>query len=422
MTPVPASAAPRIATLDLIRGVAVMGILAANIAAFGFPDFAYMSPASMGAPGLADTIAWTVNFIVIDGKMRGLFSFLFGASMLLVMDRAETQGDSAASVHFPRMAWLAVFGAIHIYLIWWGDILLHYALVGCAAFMFRRLPTRALLLVGLMFVLLQAIEAVVLAGYAFDLRATAFAPQASARAVANWNAFAASFGGPTPQEISRQIAIGRGSYADQLAQRWANPTGPFTVIAVVGAETLGYMLLGMAGLRSGFLTGTWSHRVYRGIAVAGIGIGWAAYAAIASVEIGHDFDPRYVLFSWITLATPVRPIVIAGYAALIIPLARPGGWLTTRVAAAGRMAFSNYIGTSLICTTLFYGFGFGLFAYVSRAQLYIVVVLVWTLMLAWSKPWLDHSRYGPLEWLWRSLSRFAWQPMRGSAFTTNRSD
>ena len=416
MTPAPT----RIATLDVIRGVAVMGILAANIAAFGFPDFAYMSPASMGAPSLADTIAWTANFIVIDGKMRGLFSVLFGASMLLVIDGARAQGDEAAAVHFPRMAWLAVFGAIHIYLIWWGDILLHYAIVGCVAFMFNRLPTRLLVLIGLMFVALQVIQSVLLAGYAFDLRATASAPHATARALANWQSFAANFGGPTQQEITRQIAIGRGSYADLVAHRWSDQVDPASVIVAVGAETLGYMLLGMAGLRSGFLTGAWSGRAYRTIAIGCVGLGWVAYAAIATVEIGHGFDPRYVLLSWITLATPVRPVLILGYAALIIVLARPGGWLTTRIAAAGRTAFSNYIGTSLICTTLFYGYGVGLFGHLTRAQLYIVVMLIWIGMLGWSKPWLDRFRYGPLEWLWRSLARYAWQPMRGSAFTTSR--
>ena len=156
------------------------------------------------------------------------------------------------------------------------------------------------------------------------------------------------------------------------------------------------------------------------VAVVCVGLGWVAYAAIATVELGHGFDPRYVLLAWITLATPVRPLLILGYAALIIVLARPGGWLTSRIAAAGRTAFSNYIGTSLVCTTLFYGYGVGLFGYLTRAQLYIVVALVWIGMLGWSKPWLDRFRYGPLEWLWRSLARYEWQPMRGSAFTTNR--
>ena len=232
-------AATRFATLDVIRGIAVMGILAANIAAFGFPDFAYMSPASMGAPSFADTVAWTANFIVIDGKMRGLFSVLFGASMLLVIDRARAQGDDAAAVHFPRMAWLAVFGAIHLYLIWWGDILLHYAIVGCVAFMFHRLPTRLLVLTGLMFVALQAIQSVLLAGYAFDLQAAASAPHATARAVANWQGFAANFGGPTPNEIARQLAIGRGSYADLVAHRWSDQVAPASVVIAVGAAPLG---------------------------------------------------------------------------------------------------------------------------------------------------------------------------------------
>jgi uncharacterized protein len=414
------SAPTRIATLDVIRGVAVMGILAANIAAFGFPDFAYMSPASMASPSLPDLIAWTANFIVIDGKMRGLFSVLFGASILLVIDGARAQGDDPASVHFPRMAWLAVFGALHLYLIWWGDILLHYALAGCVAFLFHRLPTRTLLLVALMLLLFQIIETVTLAGYAFKLHATAAAPGATPSAIATWQAFAATFGGPTPHEVAHQLAIGRGAYVGQLAQRWANPADPLNVILSIGPETLGYMLLGMAGLRSGFLTGAWPRARYWTIAIVCIAAGWAAEALIAAVEIGHGFDPRYVLLSWITLSTPVRPIMVAGYAALIILLAHPRGWLTKRIAAAGRMAFSNYIGTSLICTTLFYGYGFGLFGYLTRAQLYIVVVLVWIVMLAWSKPWLDRFRYGPLEWLWRSLARFAWQPMRGSAFPTSR--
>jgi uncharacterized protein len=352
--------------------------------------------------------------------MRGLFSVLFGASMLLVIDGARAQCDDPASVHFPRMAWLAVFGAVHLYLIWWGDILLHYALIGCVAFLFHRMPTRALLLVALMLLLFQIIETVTLAGYAFQLHATAAAPGANPSAIAIWQTFAATFGGPTPHEVARQLAIGRGAYVGQLAQRRANPADPLNVILSIGPETLGYMLLGMAGLRSGFLTGAWPRPRYRTIAIVCIAAGWAAEALIAAVEIGHDFDPRYVLLSWITLSTPVRPILVAGYAALIILLARPGGWLTACIAAAGRMAFSNYIGTSLICTTLFYGYGFGLFGHLTRAQLYIVVALVWIVMLAWSKPWLDRFRYGPLEWLWRSLARFAWQPIRGSAFTTSR--
>ncbi|KQS48995.1 MULTISPECIES: DUF418 domain-containing protein [unclassified Sphingomonas] len=418
MTPAPI----RIATLDLIRGVAVMGILASNIAAFGFPEFAYMTPASMGAPSTPDLIAWTTTFIVIDGKMRGLFSFLFGASMLLVIDRAEASGEDPATVHLRRMAWLFVFGIAHLYLLWWGDILAHYAMVGALAYMFAGLPVRWMIGVGLACIAFQTVELTTLVAYTFDLHGAAHRPGATARVITNWQLLADQFGQPSPASVTRELAIGRGGWRHLVAWRWTHAAGPITSLTATGPETLGFMLFGMAGLRSGFLTGEWSRRRYTVIAVVGIGLGWICYAAIAAFDIAHGFDARYVALSWLALATPLRPLTIMGYAAAIILLARPGGWLTTRVAAAGRMAFSNYLGTTVLCTTLFYGYGFGLYGALSRAQLYLVVVPICLLMLLWSKPWLDRFRYGPLEWLWRSLSRFAWQPMRGSAFTTNRSD
>ncbi|TCP71721.1 uncharacterized protein C8J43_102804 [Sphingomonas sp. PP-CE-1G-424] len=399
-----------------------MGILASNIAAFGFPEFAYMTPASMGWPSTTDLIAWTTTFIVIDGKMRGLFSFLFGASMLLVIDRAEANGEDPATVHLRRMAWLFVFGIAHLYLLWWGDILAHYALVGAIAYMFARLPVRWLIGVGLACIAFQTVELTTLVAYTFDLHGAALRPGATARVITNWQLLADQFGQPSPASVTRELAIGRGGWRDLVAWRWTHAAGPITSLTATGPETLGFMLFGMAGLRSGFLTGEWSRRRYTVIAVVGIGLGWICYATIAAFDIAHGFDARYVALSWLALATPLRPLTIMGYAAAIILLARPGGWLTTRAAAAGRMAFSNYLGTTVLCTTLFYGYGFGLYGDLSRAQLYLVVAPICLLMLLWSKPWLDRFRYGPLEWLWRSLSRFAWQPMRGSAFTTNRSD
>ena len=120
----------RVATLDVIRGVAVMGILIMNIVAFAMPEAAYMNPASFGSHGAVDYGVWAVNFVLVDGKMRGLFSFLFGASMLLVIERAEAKGENPLRVHYARMFWLLLFGLAHLYLLWWGDILAHYALVG----------------------------------------------------------------------------------------------------------------------------------------------------------------------------------------------------------------------------------------------------------------------------------------------------
>src|SRR4051812_3820509 len=112
-------AGQRIAALDIVRGFAVMGILAMNIVGFAMPDAAYVNPMAYGTQGPADVASWVFSFVLIDGKMRGLFSFLFGASLLLVVERAEASGANPAEVHYSRMAWLLVFGLVHFYLIWW---------------------------------------------------------------------------------------------------------------------------------------------------------------------------------------------------------------------------------------------------------------------------------------------------------------
>jgi uncharacterized protein len=171
------------------------------------------------------------------------------------------------------------------------------------------------------------------------------------------------------------------------------------------------MLLGMAGLKSGFLTGSWTNARYRRVAAIGFGISIPAYVVLAALLYGEGFRVLDVYAYSFAATVPFRPPMIVGYAALTILAARGGGWLVDRVAAAGRAAFSNYLGTSLLMTGLFYGWGLGWFGQLSRAELWLVVVPMWALMLAWSKPWLDRFRYGPLEWLWRSLTQWEWQPM-----------
>jgi uncharacterized protein len=390
----PGTGGERFATLDLIRGVAVMGILVANLPAFGLPDAAYFSPVAWGGTRSADIAMWAVNFVLIEGKMRGLFSFLFGASMLLVIDRA---GDDAARVHFSRMAWLFAFGMMHAYLIWWGDILAHYALVGSAAFLFARLPVRTLVIAGAMLVGVQ-----VLIGASIGL--AAFLPGGAG--------LESVFGAPPPATIAAELAGLRGTWAEGIAYRAATNTDPVTTLLGVGAETLGYMVWGMAAFQSGFLTGAWERARYGRLAAATLLVGGPITVALVWMITARGFDWRYVALGSMTLSIPIRPLMVVGYASLIMVVGRPGGWLTERIAAAGRAAFTNYLGTSVVMTAIFHGWGLGLLGGVGRAEMYLLVPVAWGIMLLWSKPWLDRYRYGPLEWLWRSLARLERQPMR----------
>jgi uncharacterized protein len=403
----------RIATLDLLRGVAVMGILSVNVIGFAMPDPAYLNPAAYGGATGANLVTWLLNFILIDHKMRGLFSMLFGASMLLVIERAEAAGRSAAVVHYSRMAWLLVFGLAHFYLIWSGDILTTYALVGMAAFAFRKAPVPRLIAAAIVFFLLDtAIMAMLTQSYAAG-EAAAAAPGATARTLATWQETASDLLPLQPQALAANLALYRGAYGGILHARLTDGAlQPLLNLILVGPDTLGLMLLGMAGFRSGFLTGGWDRRLYARIAWAGLGVGAAAHAAIAWWTIRSGFSATVVFADYILISTPFRLIMTIGYAALIVLLGRGGGALVGRIAAAGRAAFTNYLVTSLVASTLFYGYGLGLYGRLDRFHAWLIVPLVWLAILGWSKPWLDRFRYGPFEWLWRSLARGALQPMR----------
>jgi uncharacterized protein len=408
--------AGRIATLDVVRGVAVMGILAMNIVAFAMPFQAYMNPAAYGMESGADLGSWLVSFIFIDGKMRGLFSFLFGASTLLVIERAEAAGDSPARIHYARMLWLLVFGLLHFYFIWFGDILALYAQVGLLLFFFRKLSVRALVRWGVGLVLLQTLLFGAVAGFAFYLSSAASLPPDMAEA---WRSMQEGFVPLTGQALADKLAFFGGDYAGLVHNRLIDRMlQPFTGTWLFLAETLGYMLLGMAALKSGFFRGAWDVARYRKWALVGFGIAVPAYAILAFLLVRDGFSPEMLFACSIAATTPFRPLMVVAIAALVILLTRKNGALTQRIAAAGRAAFTNYLGTSILMTTFFYGYGLGFFGSMSRIQLWLPVLFMWTLMLLWSKPWLDRFRYGPFEWLWRSLARHRLEPMRKEAGTT----
>jgi len=407
---------PRILALDIVRGVAVMGILAMNIVAFAMPPSAYMNPRAYGTESGWDLASWAFNFVFVDGKMRGLFSFLFGASMLLVIERATAKGESAVSVHFRRMLWLLLFGYLHFFLIWYGDILTGYATIGMIAWFFRRKSAKALVRWGLFFVFVEILVLGLMAVGVAYLSQMATQPAADADAVRQWADLRRQFDVPSAELLRREFALYEGSWFDLVRHQITEKAfEPLSMLVIFGWETLGYMLLGMAALRSGFFTGAWENARYRKIAAIGFAITVPAYAVLAFTSWSNDYAVP-VLFAC-SLAAPaiLRPLMVTAIAALIILLTRRGGALTGRIAAAGRAAFTNYLGTSLLMTGLFYGWGFGLWGDLRRIELWIVLVAMWALMLLWSKPWLERFQYGPFEWLWRSLARGRVQPMRRAA-------
>jgi uncharacterized protein len=392
-----------------------MGIFSVNVVGFAMIEAAYFHPPNMGFNGLADRLMWFANFVLVDGKMRSLFSMLFGASMLLVADRAEASGQSPVSVHYRRMIVLLLFGLAHFYLVWFGDILTSYAVVGMAVFFVWRLNAVALgaLAVTLyIFAFANALNDAAWLRRAVEI--VAAGPKAggelfaAAEATVRWLS-------PEKSYVAHDLAIHQdfGAYVREMTG--PRSSEPFQTIAALWPETLALMLLGMAAYRSGFLTGSWSRETYRWVALGGIATG-AGYSAILAVIVwSGGFQLPTTMIALQTWSMPAHPVMALAYAALIILLIRERGALTQRFAAVGRAAFTNYLGTSIVATLIFNGWGLSLYDKLSRAECWLLVPIVWLIMLLWSKPWLDRYRYGPFEWLWRSLARFELQPLRKTA-------
>jgi uncharacterized protein len=311
------------------------------------------------------------------------------------------------------MAWLLVFGLAHFYLIWFGDILAGYAMIGMIAWFFRGHSPRKLILWGAGLVLFGFLIFACMAVAVTMLQAAVASGQADPGALKEWQGMQSKFGTLSGQPLAEALALHGGSWSGLVRHRlFEEGLAPFTGLLMFGWETLGYMLFGMAALKSGFLRGEWSEAAYRKTILIGFGIGIPAYALFAWLLTRDGFSVPMIMTIVMAATTPFRPLMIVATAALIILLTRKGGALVDRIAAAGRAAFTNYLGTSIVMTTIFYGYGLGLFGTMSRAELWLVVIPMWGLMLLWSKPWLERYSYGPFEWLWRSLARGKVQPMR----------
>jgi len=408
------SSSPRYLELDALRGFAVMGILLMNIVGFSMPEMAYVSPAIYGGTDTPDILVWALSFIFVDGKMRGLFTIMFGASMMLIIERAQQNGENPAKVHFSRMAWLAIFGLAHFFFLWAGDILFLYAAVGCIAYFLSGLTAEDLFRRALLIFSIGFIGYSVIFGSLLYQQYQASLPGASAAAIENLAQILADFGSG-PGVIAADIALHQSGFTAIFLDKVQNDLfGPIILLAYNLAETLPLMMIGMALYKNGFFTGQWSAADYRRWGVRLTAIGMVILIAIALGLIHRDFDMLLMLNASYAWTWPSQLLMTVGYAALLIGLIRKGGassWIS-RVAAVGRAAFTNYLGTSLLMTFLFYGWGLGLYGSVGRAELYLFVAGAWALMLLWSKPWLNHFRYGPLEWLWRSLARGKLQAMR----------
>lgn len=426
----PTSPSERIFALDVIRGFAVLGILLMNIVGFGLTGPAYTSATAEvgGADGL-NRWAWLAQTFYFEGTMRGLFTLLFGAGVILYTSRLEQAGLGLrmADLYFRRNLWLWVFGLFNAWiLLWQGDILYFYGLAALFLFVFRNLPVHKLLLWAALLLCVQPIVGI------RDYQALSGAHEQAPALIAKENAkqpltdtekgtledYRDSFKQvkPDPAEVATANRQMRGGYQTAAYRvrnhAWHMETAFFATMGLW--ECLGMMLVGMALFKSGALTLGWSTRAYLALLLAGYGFGLTVNALEIRHVLSHPGDPVAAMLPWTLTYDLGRIPTTLGHVALAMLVIR-SGWvrsLLTPFGAVGRMALSNYLAQSVICLFLFTGLGLGWFGQLQRYQLYYVVFAIWAVQLAWSPLWLARFQYGPMEWLWRSLTRWQVQPIR----------
>ncbi len=398
----PTSDTERIATLDILRGFALFGILVMNIQAFAMIAAAYVNPLAVPPAGAAEYAIWLVSHVFFDKKFITLFTMLFGAGIVLMTQRAEAAGKGALSLHYRRMVWLLVIGLIHAYLIWYGDILTAYALIGMVAVFMRRWSPRKLVIVAIVLLALQqGVLALIGAGI------TMLPPEEiAAIAEESWLA--------SGSHALAEIAAYQGGFSEQLAMRFVQSLGMqlFGIATEQFLYLLGVMALGMAAFKSGLMTGEWSSRAYARLAVTGLVLGLPIVGLGLVMNANAGWEMTFSLYFGRMPNTLAAPLLAFAYMALVILAARRFGPAMQAVfAPVGRMAFSNYLAQSVICTLIFYGHGLGLFMEVGRVGQIAIVLAIWVAMPIWSRAWRARFRFGPAEWLWRSLVYRKTQPM-----------
>jgi uncharacterized protein len=399
----PVAGRERIVALDLMRGIAVLGILLANVVAFGHVDLAYYWPPALPGGGhAADRWLWLTHFVLVDGKFRGLFTILFGAGMVLFFERMG-QEDRAIFLQLRRLALLALIGLIHFFLLFHGDILFGYAVAGAFALIAIRLPAEKLLALGAIWALVGAAFGALayLTPALIEAGIDPASDQIRSYYAAHWEAQLA--------EAARQGLIMReGSYGDVLAHRANEESGLLAFYASFGFfETIPLMLLGMGLYRSSAFSSP-DGRVALAWGAAALGL--LFNLALGLWVMAHDFAPYVTQLAFFGLSGIANlPLLVGGAVLLARWAGQPrraaqAGWLVDRLTLSGRMALSNYVGTSLLMMLVFQGWAGGLYGQLHRAELLLVVLLGWAAMLTFSRVWLARFRQGPLEWAWRCLT------------------
>jgi uncharacterized protein len=403
----------RIEIVDVLRGFALFGILCINILAFANPG----SPPGFQFQGAWwDGLIYSSVIVLVESKFFTLFSALFGLGFAIQLLRAQTRGENIVPRFRRRLLALGAFGALHIVFLWDGDILLLYALVGFLLLLFRNMSPERLLawIRGLLIV------PIVLYGVGWiGLEVARFIPESAASLRAADTEFAASFANEAAR-IAREYATG--DYGAVLVDRVEGYATTFILLLTRVPTVLAMFLLGLYVGRIGVIQNPGAHLpLLRRVRFWAWSMGLPLSVLIA---LGYAFLPPIsaivtLLFNQ-ALAGALLSVAYASSLILTVQHAKQTPFWTRPLANVGRMALTNYLLQSLICTLIFNGYGLGLAGQLAPGLVLLIALGIYAAQMGWSTVWLRFNRFGPMEWLWRCLTYGRWQPMRPEPGASNK--
>ena len=414
----PVSDKNRIIALDITRGVALLGILLMNITGFGLDWMAYDDPTIQGGHEGKNLWVWMINFMFFEGTMRGLFSLLFGVGMILMTSRMEERGGGieVADIYFRRNLWLLLFGIVHAYLLLWsGEILYAYAIFGMIIYGFRKMSVRNLILFAAMLTLFGfLLKLYSYSGHMEDYANYQLVNEIGEEAASEetieskeaWDSFVKQMK-TSEEEVAANTEAMHGNYISLVffIAKYNHYMQTSFIYDYYTWDVLVMMLLGIALYKARVITAEKSYRYYGMMMLFGYGIG----LTINYFELRQILDNDFSVVSFQNAGLTYlfgRIGVTVGHIGLLMIFCKLNilQFLRTSFAAVGKMALTNYVMHSVICAFVFYGIGFSLFGQLERYELYYVVFGIWAFQMIASPIWLKYYRYGPLEWLWRSLT------------------
>lgn len=382
--------------MDILRGVAVLGILVMNIQSFAMPSVAYSNPTAYENLSGNNLWVWLTSHVFADQKFMAIFSMMFGASIVMLSQKAQKEDMRSSALQSRRFIFLAIIGLLHAYLIWYGDVLFAYAVCAFFMFRFRSKKSAALVKIGIAFLVIGSLISIA-AGYS-----TPFWEPSEFEATKTeiWN--------PELSKIAEEIDVYRDSWERQIPYRISQAFSLQTTVFLFETfwKTAGLMLIGMALHKKRVFKAKQSDKYYAKMMGYGLGLGLPLVIIGVMLDFNHDWDFKLSFFFYSQLNYWGSILMALGYIGIVMVIAKSStrSFMAKRLADVGKMALSTYLLQSIICGFLFYGHGLSLFGDLDRSLQMVTVLGVWVFNIAFASLWLNYFKYGPFEWLWRSLT------------------